>query len=81
MENIFLSISTVLFGMFIYSVIKSIIEYKLILKMRKKENELRELGVTPLGSSLAHGMCVNKETGEIEHDQIESISWYKRLAE
>ena len=48
-------------------------------KINKNDRALRDNGITPCGSSLAHGMCVNRKTGELVSDQKESIMWYKRL--
>lgn len=48
-------------------------------KMTKKEAKLRKKGVSPFGSTLAHGMVYNKKTGKIQPDQKESITWYRRL--
>lgn len=82
MNNVLLTLLLIMMlGFVFYVLIKSIIEYRLILKMKAKEKKLRNIGVYPSGSSLSHGMCVNRSTGKIEHDQIESISWYKRLAD
>lgn len=48
-------------------------------KINKNDKALREHGVTPYGSSLAHGMCINTKTNELVADQKPSIMWYKRL--
>ena len=68
-------------NVFLFVLIKTLIQYRLIRTIKGREQELRSSGVNPSGSSLAHGMYVNATTGRIEHDQIESLAWYKRLAE
>lgn len=40
---------------------KSIIEYRLIMKIKRREDELARMGVYPSGSSISHGMYVNKK--------------------
>lgn len=46
--------------------------------MKKRDEQLRDEGVSPYGSSLSHGMYVNRD-GKIVSDQKESLIWYKRL--
>lgn len=48
-------------------------------KMKAKEYNLRRAGITPYGSTLSHGMCIDTNTNKIVSDQKESIMWYKRL--
>ncbi|PMG77315.1 hypothetical protein BCU84_10925 [Shewanella sp. 10N.286.51.B7] len=48
-------------------------------KMKKKESDLRKAGITPYGSTLSHGMCIDTRTNKLISDQKESIMWYKRL--
>lgn len=47
--------------------------------MNRREEILRNAGVTPYGSTLSHGMCINQRTGELVADQKQSTVWYKRL--
>ncbi|WP_339087314.1 hypothetical protein [Shewanella chilikensis] len=47
--------------------------------MKAKEKNLRRAGITPYGSTLSHGMCIDTRTNTIVSDQKESIMWYKRL--
>jgi len=48
-------------------------------EMKAVEKDLLEAGVHPYGSTLSHGMYVNKDTGQIETDQKHSSVWFKRL--
>ncbi|MCG7566564.1 hypothetical protein FIU82_01775 [Pseudoalteromonas sp. THAF3] len=48
-------------------------------KMKAVEDKLDKAGVTPSGSTLSHGMYVNKSNGELVADQKPSAVWYKRL--
>jgi len=66
-------------GLLLYTAISLYTEIALRVKMKKREKLLREAGVSPHGSSLSHGMCINEKTGKIESDQKESYIWYKRL--
>lgn len=73
---IFLSISL---GIFIYATLRTILLINTRAKMEKKEKKLLKKGVSPYGSALSHGMVYNKDTGKIESDHKQSITWYKRL--
>ena len=66
-------------GLFLYTIISSYTEVALRRKMKKREKFLREAGISPHGSSLSHGMCIDKKTKKIHSDQKESYIWYKRL--
>lgn len=48
-------------------------------QMKEIENNLRRAGITPYGSTLSHGMCIDTKTNRLISDQKESIMWYKRL--
>lgn len=62
-----------------YSLATSARDVRLRLKMKKRERQLRATGVTPSGSTLSHGICINKKTKRFKTDQQESLMWYKRL--
>lgn len=62
-----------------YVVLTALRDVRLRMKMKKREKQLRDAGVTPYGSTLSHGICVNKKTGKFKADQRESLMWYKRL--
>ncbi len=47
--------------------------------MIKKENQLKEANISPYGSTLSHGMAINRKTNKLVADQKPSIMWYKRL--
>jgi hypothetical protein len=47
--------------------------------MKQKENNLKKAGITPFGSTLSHGMCINTTNNKLVADQKESVVWYKRL--
>jgi hypothetical protein len=47
--------------------------------MKNKELNLEKAGISPYGSTLSHGMCINTKTNKLVADQKESVMWYKRL--
>ncbi|AEF05215.1 hypothetical protein C7Y69_10900 [Alteromonas sp. KS69] len=49
-------------------------------KMKRREDELRKVGVTPSGSGLCHGMKLNHNKSGVIKDQKKSSAWYSRLA-
>lgn len=49
-------------------------------KMKQREKELREAGVTPSGSGLCHGMKLNRDKSGVVRDSKKSSAWYSRLA-
>lgn len=61
-----------------YVTVKFIINNKRKRMMKKREQQLRDEGVSPYGSSLSHGMYVD-QNGNINSDQKASLIWYKRL--
>lgn len=48
-------------------------------KMQVVENKLEKAGVTPSGSTLSHGMYIDKNTNKLVADKKASAVWYKRL--
>ncbi len=46
--------------------------------MERKENALKEAGVTPYGSSLSYGVSIDSD-GRYVHESKQSLIWYKRL--
>lgn len=48
-------------------------------KMKRKEINLEKAGISPYGSTLSHGMCINTKTNRLVADQKESAMWYQRL--
>lgn len=66
-------------GLAVYTIVSVWNDVSLRIRMKRKERELREAGVTPYGSSLSHGMYIDNNTGEICSDSKESLIWYKRL--
>lgn len=68
------------FGVLIYAAVSHWNDSNRRKKMKQKEAVLiNEQGVSPHGATLSHGMCENLSTGELVHDQKESLLWYKRL--
>lgn len=66
-------------------VIYSIFQIALLFKsfrMKKREKQLIENGVKPYGSTLCHGMVIDRQGNgkSVKHDQKPSDSWYSRLA-
>ena len=55
-------------------------DHKLRKKMKSTEKNLEKAGIHPFGSTLSHGMYVNKKTRKIKADQKHSTIWYKRLS-
>ncbi len=66
-------------GVFAYLALKLAGEWQLRNKMVKRAHHLKRQGVEPAGSSLSHGMCLDKQSARIVPDQMESLVWYKRL--
>lgn len=48
-------------------------------KMKHVEQNLEKAGVTAYGSTLSHGMYIDKRTNQLSADQKLSVVWYKRL--
>lgn len=48
-------------------------------KMQAVEKRLEKAGVTPSGSTLSHGMYIDKSTNRLVADKKPSAVWYKRL--
>jgi predicted membrane protein len=49
-------------------------------KMKLREQELKNAGVTPSGSGLCHGMKLNSTKKGVIRDSKKSSAWYSRLA-
>lgn len=79
MPTLSVALGIVALGVFAYLAMKFAGEWQLRSKMMEKADRLERQGVKPAGSSLSHGMCVNKQTSELIPDQMESLVWYKRL--
>lgn len=49
------------------------------MKMHKKEKQLTDMGITPYGSGLCHGMVLNSTKDGVIRDSKPSAAWYSRL--
>ncbi|MFL1466847.1 hypothetical protein [Marinobacter sp. HN1S83] len=79
MLTLSVALGIVALGVFAYLALKFVGEWQLRNKMMRKACRLERQGVKPAGSSLSHGMCLNKQNAVIVPDQMESLVWYKRL--
>lgn len=79
MLTLSVALGIVALGVFAYLAMKFAGEWQLRKKMMQKARRLERQGVKPAGSSLSHGMCLNKQNSRIVPDQMESLVWYKRL--
>jgi len=61
-----------------YAGLQGMLIYRKV-KMHKKENQLKALGVNPYGSGLCHGMVINNKKNGVIRDQKPSSAWFSRL--
>lgn len=48
-------------------------------KMKAREKELTQNGVTPYGSGLCHGIVLEESKRSVKHDWKKTNAWYGRL--
>ena len=78
MDVISLLLLLTAFAYTFYATAKFIINNKRKRTMKRREQQLKDEGISPYGSSLSNRMYVDKE-GQINSDQKASLIWYKRL--
>ncbi|MCJ8313396.1 MAG: hypothetical protein MJK11_10570 [Pseudomonadales bacterium] len=76
---VFLALAGLTLFLFLLNVLIGISDISQWLRMKKKEKAFLAAGITPSGSTLSHGLCIDLETGELVSDEKETLEWYRRL--